>query len=287
MLRARWRSPLLADRSVTDNRYGTLWNYGLPSMARVVGNLMRSRDGFALDGPMDELLIGPWLAHLIAKGMQFRSSTFAERVAAHRDGVLVRANGKWEEYNGVVVATYLPDLLPLVATTGRARGRAALPHTHCVCLTATLEPGEDVITRGEVSLYCRDGFSVLVQPGASRCVALCVRPRTTNTTMVLHEIREILGLRYEIQNVQRQDNSLPAESIFTAEHLRVAEVLAAPVANVAVAGSYLRTTYPLDSAECAVRSAVAAVDQLAGPLLGGGGAPGHRRLVSRHATSDR
>ncbi len=262
--RARMREPLVADAASgsNTNRYGSLRNYQLSSVARVAANVLRSKDGYALDGPTDETIVLPWLEHLIRRGMRFRPSTAAEGVSSHRDGVLVRLGGVWEEYDATVVTAHLPDLLDLLPASPTARARAALPHSHCTCLTVRLDPRENVITRGEVALYCHSGFTILVQPGAARCVVLCVRSRSTETGWVVQQVRRMLDLHHAIVDVRVRANHSPAEAVYTAEHLRVDEILAHFGGHIHLAGSYLRSGYPLDSAECAARTAHAAVERM-------------------------
>lgn len=256
------RTPLVADSALNTNRYGSLRNYSLSSLVRVGKNLLRSRDGYALDGPTDELLVVPWLDHLVRRGMHFRPATPAEGISSHRDGVLVRLDGGWEEYDAAVVTAYLPDVLDLIPVLPVARATAGLPHSHCACLTVTLDAREDVVARGEVALYFRHSLAVLIQPTARRCVVMCLRPHSTDTGWVMQRLREMLDLRHDVVGVLRRENHSPAEAVFTAEPLRVADVVADGMEHVYLAGSYLKSRYPIDAAECAAQTAFAAVEHM-------------------------
>jgi len=100
-----------------------------------------------------------------------------------------------------------------------------------------------------------------VQPGASRCVVLCARSCSTETGSVLREVRDMLDLRYDVTDVRVRPNRSPSRPS-TAEHLPAGDVVVAGE-HVHLAGSYLRSEYPLDSAECAAaRTAHAAVQPM-------------------------
>ncbi|GAA1840671.1 hypothetical protein GCM10009772_17940 [Pseudonocardia alni subsp. carboxydivorans] len=123
-------------------------------------------------------------------------------------------------------------------------------------------PGRFILREGRVGLYCRQGFSVVVQPKDSRLVGLCVRTTSTEASWVAANLRNMLDLKFDFVSVSLQENSEAVDSICTAEHLRPAEVVGDQAGRIWVAGSYLRSGYPLDSAECAARSARVAVEQI-------------------------
>lgn len=256
---------LLAAETVcgtSTDRYGLLRNYSVSSIVRVAANAARSRQGLALDGPTDTGLIHPWVEYLSRAGVNLRLSTNVERISCHGDGALVRVDGPWHEFDAAILSTHLSDAVQLVDATPSARRAAALDHTRCAATTVTLDPRERVIQRGHVALYSRHGLTALIQPGASRCVALCIRTPSTDMSWVLDTLTEMLDLKYRTCGYRTTSNLLPAQSVHTSEHLRPDRVLANGRPHIYVAGSYLRSRYPIDSAESASRSAFAAVDRL-------------------------
>jgi hypothetical protein len=129
-------------------------------------------------------------------------------------------------------------------------------------LTIGLDGREPVLDDTRPLLFCRAGLAILVQPLASRCVVLCTRVADTDDAYVLSLVRELLSLRHGFGVVRSRANQLPSEGVWSATMPTAAKVLPARPRGIHLAGSWLASGYPYDSAESAVRSAWRAVDAL-------------------------
>ncbi|MDX6354694.1 MAG: hypothetical protein QOF98_1597 [Streptomyces sp.] len=268
-----WRpSPLVAEQHPlrNANRYGSLRNFSFVPLTRMVANFFTSKVGYVLPGPTDEYLITPWVRHLRERGVVLRESHRVTRIGPDKDHVTVTTAAGAEDFDAVVVTAFVPDLVSLLDASNLAHTVVETSHTHCVAFTIGLDAREPVVAGTEPSFYCRDGLNILVQPEHRRCVVLCTRSPSTDAAYVLPKVRAFLGLRYEFTGHRTRPNQRPGEAVLVGDYLRAGRILRRPTGNVQLAGSYVHNSYPLDSAEGAARSALAAARRvLAGRAAGG------------------
>lgn len=264
VLLSRRGSPLLAAQEFgpNNNRYGSRKNYSYRSIIRVATNLLRSKVAYTLEGPTDESFLAPWVHLLEARGVAFNVNVGVKMLRSEHSGVFVRSDRGAEKFDAVIVTAFVPDMIDLLAASGIAHSAKRLEHTHCKCLTITLDPREQVVVEGTSALYSRDGISVVVQPDRCRCVALVTRSPSTDDRYVLARVREFLGLDHDLVDVTVRDNQRPDEALYTADYIDPAKLLARPQPNLYFAGSYVKNSYPVDSGEGAARTALAVVQQM-------------------------
>jgi glycine/D-amino acid oxidase-like deaminating enzyme len=264
LARARRSSPLAAAHlsGKNENRYGSIRNISPVTMFRVLANLRRSRIAFALAGPTDQYLIGPWVRHLETAGVTFRRSQRVSAIVPLPDGVTISTNSDQRRYDVVIVTAFAPDLVQLLTASGIGHRIKDLNHNHCKCLTIDLDPRERILASGQVALYSRDGINVVLQPDHRRCVVLCIRPFSTDLVYVVSRVREFLGLEHEITGIKARDNQQPREAIYAADYVRPETILRPSLPHIYFAGSYIKNSYPIDSGESAARSAFNAVSQI-------------------------
>lgn len=260
----RRRSPLLAAQELgrNTNRFGSRKNLTYRSLARIAVNALRSKTAYTLEGPTDTSLLAPWARLLEDRGVAFAVNTSVRMLRPESSGVFVHSDRGAEKFDAVVVTAFAPDLIDLLATSGIAHTAERLQHTHCKCLTITLDPREKVLADGEPALYSRDGITVVVQPAHTRCVALVTRSPSTADQYVQAQVQDFLGLAHDVVDVAVRDNQRPDEALYTADQLDPRRLLARPQPNLYFAGSYIGNCYPVDSGEGAARSAFAAVRQM-------------------------
>jgi glycine/D-amino acid oxidase-like deaminating enzyme len=260
----RRRSPLLAaqELGLNTNRFGSRKNFSYRSMARIAANAFRSKTASTFEGATDAALLAPWVRLLEARGVAFNVNTGVRMLRPEGSGVFVHSDRGAERFDAVVVTAFAPDLIDLLATSGIAHTAERLQHTHCKCLTVTLDPREKVLADGEPALYSRDGITVVVQPARARYVALVTRSPSTDNEYVLAQVRSFLDLAHDVVDVAVRDNQQPDEALYTADYVDPRRLLVRPQANLYFAGSYIRNSYPVDSGEGAARSALAAVRQM-------------------------
>lgn len=290
----QWRpSPLVADQfdsAVSGNRYGSLRHYSPAGLARMCRNLLRSRTAYVLPGSTRTHLVDPWVRHLEARGVDFATGT---RVLGLRpgpgSGVLVRTKGGEEAYDAVVVTAFVPDLVALLDASGLFHRIVDHRNTHCVAYTMELDPRERLAP--EPVLYGHLGINVLLQPEERRCVVLCTLTPRTDAAHVVPLVREFLGLEYPVVRVLTRPNRRPGEAVYVGDYLRPERILRRRLPGVFFAGSAIRNSYPIDSAEGAARSALAAVRELRrdfglpapGTAPGAGAAAARPRCAARTA----
>jgi glycine/D-amino acid oxidase-like deaminating enzyme len=262
--RTRRASPLLAEGNIgaNTNRYGSPWNYTPLSVARMAANFLKSKVAYSLEGPTDECLVLPWVRHLEERGVTLKKDAAVELIRAEADGVSIRSGGTWEKFDAVIASAFVSDLIGLLAASGLPHSVRRLNHTHCKCLTLSLDSREKVIAGGQPSFYVRNGLNVIVQPRFRRCVVLCTRSPSTREGYVLAKVRNMLDLEYEIAEVKVRDNQLPEEAVYAADYLDPDKLLNRRYPHVYFAGSYLKNSYPVDSGEGAARTAFEAVRRM-------------------------
>ncbi|MGI8335203.1 FAD-dependent oxidoreductase [Actinomadura scrupuli] len=262
-----WRpSPLLGEHRPRErgaNRYGSVFNYSLSSVLRMAGNLFRSKIGYALPGPTDSCLIDPWAAFLRQRGVRFETGCRVTRLKPCADHVRVHTCEAVADFDAVVVTAFVPDLIALLNASRLDHGIREVDHMHCVAHTIALDPREPVLARTpDPAVYQCQGISVLVQPEAARCVALCIRNKRTDPEYVLDIVRATLPLDFPVQGILSRPNQRPGEAILSGDYTRVDRILRVPASRVHFAGSHVSNAYPMDSAEGAARTALAAVRSL-------------------------
>lgn len=253
-----WRpSPLLAERHFRgrgENRYGSARNYSPASMARMAANVLRAKTGFVLPGGTDEHLIDPWVGYLRDRDVTLRAGLRVSRVEPRGRRLLVHTREGAEEFDAVVVTAFVPDLVALLDASRIDHRVQETEYTHCVAFTLDLDHREAVLREPGPVLYSRDGINALVQPEADRCVVLCTLSPDTDEDFVLAKVRAHLELRHPVLRVRRRPNQRPGEGILSSDYLRPDRILRRPVQGLYFAGSALRNSYPIDSAEGAVRT---------------------------------
>jgi glycine/D-amino acid oxidase-like deaminating enzyme len=262
VLRA-WRSrPLVADLGSNENSYGSLRNYSPPSLLRMAANLLRSKRAYALPGPTDHYLIDPWVAHLRARGVVVQDRSKVTALRPGPDSVAVQVGEVTQHYDAVLVTAFLPDLAELLEASGIRHRIPLHTNTHCVAFTLDLDPRERVLADSRPRIYCRAGINTLLQPGHSRCVVLCTTADSTDPRSILVAVRQALDLKHDFVRVARRMNRHPREAVLVGDYLHPNQVARARLDRVYFAGSAVRNSYPIDSAEGAARSALNAVDRI-------------------------
>ncbi|GIJ57127.1 FAD-dependent oxidoreductase [Virgisporangium aurantiacum] len=259
------RSPLVAEQGTraNTNRYGSMRNYSFRSLTRLSASVFRSRRAYVLDGPTDTCLTGPWVDHLADRGVTLHRDAPVEAIHPAADGVRVRVGGRWEHFDAVVVAAFVSDTADLLTASGIGHRLRRLEHIHCKSFTLTLDPAEKILTTADrPAVYCYEGVNLLLQPRQRRCVVLCIRSASTAEDYVLGQVREHLGLEHDLVDVHVRDNQKPREAVYSADYVDRNRILRHAHPRLYFAGSYLRNSYPVDSAEAAARSAFDAVRQL-------------------------
>ncbi|MEV4887793.1 FAD-dependent oxidoreductase [Nonomuraea sp. NPDC055795] len=261
-----WRpTPLIGEHTPRErgaNRYGSVLNYSPRTVLRMAGNLFRSKTGFALPGSTDVFLIEPWVHHLRAHGVTLTAGRRVTGVNLDGDPVDVRTSEGWQRFDAVVVTAFVPDLVALLNSSKIDHGVREVDHMHNVAYTIDLDPREEVLSNPEPAFYGCGGVAVLVQPEAGRAVALCVRNPRTDEQYVLDRLRDHLGLRFPVGDVAVRMNQRPGEAILAGDYTRPEHILRRPSRRLYFAGSHIRNSYPMDSAEGAVLTALAAVRAL-------------------------
>ncbi|MEV0648323.1 FAD-dependent oxidoreductase [Phytomonospora sp. NPDC050363] len=265
-----WRpSPLVAERRLRSvNKYGSLRNYSLRPLLRIGMNLFGSKTGYTLPGPTDEYLIAPWVNHLTADGVVMRTDCRVTEIGLDGDRMSVTTGDDTSRFDAVVVTAFIPDLVHLLNTSRIDHTVVDGQQINCAAFTLDLDPAEKIFAAGDPAFYCRSGVNVLVQPEHHRCVVLCTRALSTEESYILPEVRDMLGLEYPVVRVRSRSNQQPGEALFAGDSLRPERILRRPLPHVYFAGSHIRSSYPIDSAEAAVRSAFNAVGALRRDLTG-------------------
>ncbi|GGM76394.1 FAD-dependent oxidoreductase [Dactylosporangium sucinum] len=260
----RPRSPLVAEqyRGANANRYGSLKNFSRLALLRMALSLLRSRTAYTFDGPTRTHLIEPWVRHLSERGVELRTGCPVTRLTPVPGGISIETAGGTEVFDAVIVAAFVPDVIPLLAASGLPTAVRALNHTHCKAITVELDPAEPILAAAGPAMYCRDGINIVLQPAHRRSIVLVTRAASSADDFVLGKVRQFLGLRHPLRSVGVRDNQLPHEAVYAATYLRPDAVVTRAVPGLYLAGSYLRNGYPVDSGEGAARTALAAYRQI-------------------------
>ncbi|MBK3580344.1 FAD-dependent oxidoreductase [Streptomyces sp. MBT65] len=261
-----WRpSPLLAEkhfRGRGDNRYGSARNYSALSLARMAVNLFRAKTAFVLPGATDTCLVDPWVAHLRERGVTLTADRRVSRVEQAGRNVRVHTRAGAEQFDAIVITAFVPDMVALLDASRIDHAVSEADHTHCVAFTVDLDPREAVLREPDPVLYSRDGINILVQPEAGRCVVLCTLSPRTDEEYVMAKVRGHLDLRHPLRQVRTRPNQRPGEAILAGDYLRRDRILRRPAPNVHFAGSAIHNSYPIDSAEGAARTGLAAAARI-------------------------
>ncbi|MEH1058701.1 FAD-dependent oxidoreductase [Micromonospora sp. CPCC 206171] len=260
----RPRSPLVAEQhpGANANRYGSLRNYSRLALLRMAMSLLRSRSAYTFDGPTRTHLVDPWVRHLTERGVAFRPSCAVTALTPVAGGIVVRSAAGTEVFDAVVIAAFVPDVIPLLAASRLLSAARHLNHTHCKAFTVDLDPAEPILAVTGPAIYCRDGINIVVQSSHHRCIVLVTRAASTADDFVVGKVRDYLGLQHPFRAVRARDNQLPREAVYAASYLRPDTVLPRTVPGLYLAGSYLHNSYPVDSGEGAARTALAAYRQI-------------------------
>jgi hypothetical protein len=260
LLSAR-RNRLIGETYGTNgNRYGRWRQYSLRTLVHMASSVRTASAAYAFPGSTQHYLVDPIVNRLAGLGVGLRTGTRVTRLA--RTNATDRVALSPSEHDAVIFAILPTDLATLLDASGIDHAiPTRLRHTHCKVITLDCDPEERVMQTNQPALYCREGFNILVQPAEARCVVLCTRVASTRTDDVVMSSRTFLDLERPIRAVKVSENDAPYEAVWTADPVRVTDMFDThSMPNMQVAGSWVACGYPYDSAEAAVRSAVAAAD---------------------------
>ena len=263
MLREWRRRPLVADRTANANRYGSIRNYSLLSLLRMTANLFTSKKASVLPGPTDKDLVDPWVAHLLRIGVELHAEREVTALRPVAGRVEVRIGTEALDFDAVVVTAFVPDLAALLTASGMGHRLPDHTNAHCVAFTVDLDLRERVLTGSAPRMYSRGGIDILVQPRHGRCVVLCTTADSTAASEVMPLVRAALSLEYDIVAVRCRIEPASPEAVFVGTYLDPRRILRQRLDTVYFAGSATRNGYPMDSAEGAARTALAAVQRIA------------------------
>lgn len=239
------RTLIAQTHDANENAFGTWRQYSVASLFGILRNIWRTDRLFAFPGSTERYLISPMRANLEHSGVLLLPDHEIRQIALGAEG-----------FDAVVLALFPTDLAPLLDASGLRHGLdLSLRHAHCKVLTIELDRREPVLNSAKPALFCRAGLAILLQPKESRCVVVCTRVASTDDDYVLALIGELLLLRHDFSAVHSRTNLLPHEGVWSATMPTTAKVLPDPPRGVHLAGSWLASGYPYDSAESAVRSA--------------------------------
>jgi glycine/D-amino acid oxidase-like deaminating enzyme len=261
--RGRRRRPLLAAELRPSRRTVLRMAAQLSpsSWARVLALAWRVSGAQAFMGATDVHLINPWVAYLRRAGVELRTATPVERVRQLANGAELRHSGAWHRYDAVVITGFVPDTRELLrASDVKHRLQVSnLGLQSCACATFLVDERDDVAVRhegrhDETYLYSGGGFYALYQPSLRRVVCVSTRPGPDGNAL-FQAARRLLHLRHPADLIGVRNNSAPADCLFGATPLNPKHI--AKAGGLHFAGSYLSSSYPLDSGEAAARSAQA------------------------------
>jgi glycine/D-amino acid oxidase-like deaminating enzyme len=256
MYRQGRKKPIVAAiHGPNQNTFGSWRQYSPASVVALLRNAWKTEQIFSFPGSTNHFLVAPLLAHLEALGVELRAGHAITRIDV--------TESREDLFDAVIIAAFPSDLAALLDASGVAhRLPQSLRHAHCKVLTIPLDPRERVLTEPHPRLYCRAGIAVLLQPHASRCVVLCTRAASTDDAYVLALVRQFLALEHEVGDVLTRANQARGEAVWSATMPKASRVLRDRPAGMWLAGSWLASGYPYDSAESAIRSAQLAVEGL-------------------------
>jgi hypothetical protein len=263
--RIGWSSAVVADypAAANTNRYSPGNNWSARTLARAAWKVIRSRGALALAGPTDTCLLGPWLADLADHGVDIRLGSEVSALEGGRaSGVKVRSGNGADDFDAVIVTVFIPDAIRILDASGIKHRLAALDHTHLKVITITLDPRESILRLQRPALYHNGGIGLLVQPEAARCIAVCIRGPSNDDEYVLDRVRRDIDLKFPLIDVRVRSNLLPEEGLYTADYVDPSRILCTRIRGIYFAGSYVKNSYPVDSAEGACLTALNAVAAL-------------------------
>lgn len=240
-------------------------SYGLVQSLRVVRSFMRSRSGTVLPGDTSRWLIEPWVAYLANLGVDVRFNCAVEGIAPSNTGVEVRWRDGVAELDGLVLATFTSDALPLFESCDAPFPYPTRQHTHCKALTMKIRHRAEASSGLGASPTVRysDGITVLHQPEEHRCVALCLMTTSTDDDFVVRIAASCLGLEADdLQIIGVRENQDAREAVWVGDYCDQKKARAVLGERVALAGSWLKNSYPVDSGEGAARTGVMAAESL-------------------------
>ncbi|MER6666019.1 FAD-dependent oxidoreductase [Amycolatopsis japonica] len=254
--RQRRQKPIVAAiHGSNQNTFGSWRQYSPASVVAMLRNAWQADRIFSFPGSTNHFLVAPLLAHLEALGVELRAGNAITRIDL--------TESREDVFDAVIIAAFPSDLAALLDASGVPhRLPRSLRHAHCKVLTIALDPRECVLATSLPRLYCRAGIAVLLQPHASRCVVLCTRAESTDDAYVLALVRRFLALEHEVGGVLTRANQAQGEAVWSATMPKASRVLRDRPAGIWLAGSWLASGYPYDSAESAIRSARLAVEGL-------------------------
>ena len=192
------------------------------------------------------------------------------RLSIDGDSVRIWFADGFHEFDVVIVTAFAHDAYGLLDRSGLPRLLDHRRHTHCKSFTVDLHPQEPVLadTRGRIAASF--GVTTVVQPGTRRCVSMAAYPRSTERDHVLEVIRDQLSLVHPPVRVLERENLRPGEAVFVGDYIDPVALAGSLGPRVQFAGSCMDNSYPVDSAEGAVRSAYQAVERIAAGIPGVG-----------------
>lgn len=278
--RISWSSAVLAEypAAVNTNRYSPGSNWSARTLAKAAWKVMRSRGALALAGPTDTCLLEPWLADLADHGVGISLGSGVSAIeGGEASRIRLRSGKTAEDFDAVIVTAFIPDAMRILDASGIEHQLAALDHTHLKVITVALDPRESILRLQRPALYHSGGFGLLVQPEAARCVAVCIRGPSNEDAYVLDRVRRDIDLKFPLVGVRVRSNLLPEEGLYTADYVHPSRILCTKMPGIYFAGSYVKNSYPVDSAEGACLTALNAVAALQRDFAQGyktGGIPG-------------
>ncbi|MGC7095358.1 FAD-dependent oxidoreductase [Amycolatopsis lurida] len=254
---ARKRPSVAEEYGPNQNVFGRWRQFSLRSLVEIFRNTWQADQVFAFPGSTNTFLVEPMIDHLKAHDVELFPSSRVTRLMVGEDSEGVGD----QAFDAVVLALFPSDLAGLLDLSGiRHKLRTSLRHAQCKVLTIAVDSREVVLEGARPLLFCRAGLAILVQPWESRCIVLCTRAASTDDDYVLRLVREFLSLEYDFGPVAVRANQSPGEAVWSATMPKPSSVLPNRPRGVYLAGSWLASGYPYDSAESAIRSARIAVD---------------------------
>lgn len=263
--RVGWSSAVLADypAAANTNRYSPGSNWSARTLAKAAWKVVRSRHALALAGPTSTCLLEPWLADLVSRGVDVRLAAEVSAIeGGHDANIKLHSGCSAENFDAVIVTAFIPDARHILDASGIRHRLAVLDHTHLKVMTVDLDPRENILRRQRPALYHSGGIGLLLQPEAARCVAVCIRGPSNDDEYVLDRVRRDIGLEFPFVDLRVRSNLQPEEGLYTADYVDPSQILRTKIRGVYFAGSYVKNSYPVDSAEGACLTALNAVASL-------------------------
>jgi len=262
--RIGWSSAVLAEypAAANTNKYSPGSNWSASTLAKAAWKVLRCGHALALAGPTDTCLLEPWLADLADHGVSICLGSEVSAIEDGAPGIRLGLGKTAEKFDAVIVTAFIPDVVRLLDASGIKHRLTALDQTHLKVITMMLDPRERILRLERPALYHSGGIALLVQPKAYRCIAVCIRGPSNDDEYVIGRVRRDINLEFPLVDVRVRSNLLPEEGLYTADYVDPARILCARMRGLYFAGSYVKNSYPVDSAEGACRTALNAVAAL-------------------------